>query len=188
MPIIGFIVVGDRTSHGGEVLSSTSRRFIDSIPLARVGDPVWCPRCKRKTQILTTRFPQMTEMGIAFAFDQDVTDCGAVLYSRHNNHAGYGSNDPPARAAPAAPYVARQATRVQEHFVLQDRGTGEKFAGVQYTLTIADGRVGAGETDQIGRTGVVWTDKSVNARLALSPAEGAGDDPYHYCESSTEDA
>ncbi|MES2741077.1 MAG: PAAR domain-containing protein [Pseudomonadota bacterium] len=191
MPIIGFIVVGDRTSHGGEVISSSSRRSIDDIPMARVGDPVSCPRCKRETKILSSRFPQMTDNGVAFAFDQDVTDCGAVLYSRHNNHAGYGSDDAPAPAAKAAPvpmYQARPASRVQEHFVLQDGETGEKLAGVKYTLTIADGRAGGGETDRYGRTGEVWTDTAVAARLAVERVEAAGDDPYHYCESNAEDA
>ncbi|MES2743706.1 MAG: PAAR domain-containing protein [Pseudomonadota bacterium] len=190
MPIVGFIIVGDRTSHGGEVISSPSRRSIDNIPMARVGDPVSCPRCKRETKILTSRFPQMTDNGIAFAFDQDVTDCGAVLYSRHNNHAGYGSNDAPAatRAAPAAAaYAARPASRAQEHFVLQDSDTGEKLVGVKYTLSIADGRA-EGETDEHGRTGVAWTDAAVAARLALGPVDDAGGDPYHYGAPNTEDA
>ena len=40
MAIVGFIVKGDRTSHGGQVVECTSRRSIDGLLVARVGDLV----------------------------------------------------------------------------------------------------------------------------------------------------
>ena len=146
MAIVGFIVKGDRTSHGGQVVECTSRRSIDGLLVARVGDLVWCPRCNRMTKIVTSRFPQVTDNGVPSAFDLDTTDCGAALYSRHNNHAGYGSNDSPAsspatvKAAVPAPRRTEEAASVQEHFVLREDGTGKELAGVKYTLRTADGR------------------------------------------------
>lgn len=192
MAIIGFIVEGDRTSHGGKVVECTSHLSIDGLLVARVGDPVWCPRCNRMTKIITSRFPQITDNGVPSAFDLDMTDCGAQLYSRHNNHAGYGSNDSPVSssekvmAAEKTLRGAGEATSVQEHFVLRRDGTGEALAGVRYTLRTVDERVIDGETDEHGRTDVVWTDRPEGIELVLGSSDDADDDPYHYSETGTE--
>jgi uncharacterized Zn-binding protein involved in type VI secretion len=192
MAIVGFIVQGDRTSHGGHVVECTSHRSIDGLLVARVGDPVWCPRCNRMTKIVTSRFPQVKDNGVPSAFDLDVTDCGAQLYSRHNNHAGYGSPD--AVASPAAkvktaaqtPPSRESAASVQEHFVLRQNSTGKELAGVKYTLNCGNGRTIEGETDEHGRTDVVWTDSPENTQLVLDRVSDASDDPYHYEATNTE--
>ena len=142
MAIVGFIVKGDRTSHGGQVVECTSHRSIDGLLVARIGDLVWCPRCNRMTKIVTSRFPQVKDNGVPSAFDLDTTDCGALLYSRHNNHAGYGSPDTVARGAAKARTAAktlsngRGAASVQEHFVLRQDGTwqGACWSEVQAEL------------------------------------------------------
>ncbi|WGG52411.1 PAAR domain-containing protein [Rugamonas sp. DEMB1] len=79
MNVIGFIVLGDRTSHGGTVISCSTNRYINGIRAARMGDIVMCPRCKRATKIITSRFPKSKDDGIPAAFDMDMTDCGARL-------------------------------------------------------------------------------------------------------------
>jgi uncharacterized Zn-binding protein involved in type VI secretion len=192
MAIVGFIVQGDRTSHGGHVVECTSHRSIDGLLVARVGDPVWCPRCKRMTKIISSRFPQVKDNGVPSAFDLDMTDCGAQLYSRHNNHAGYGSNDSPVsisvtpKSAATTSRGAGETASVQEHFVLRQDGTGKALAGVKYTLSTAGGRVIEGETDEGGRTGVVWTDGPEDTALVLGRTDDTGDDPYHYSETVTE--
>jgi uncharacterized Zn-binding protein involved in type VI secretion len=190
MKIIGFIVLGDRTSHGGKVMECSSKRLIDGIPIARVGDLVWCPRCKRPTRIISSRFPQMTENGIASAFDMDMTDCGALLYSRHNDHAGFGTN---AGASPATTKdqpkssSADQSANVQEHFVLRDSDNSKGLSGLGYTLNVADGRAIKGETDEQGRTDVVWTGSPDAMDILLHPQPGKSDDPYHFTEAISED-
>jgi uncharacterized Zn-binding protein involved in type VI secretion len=195
MGIIGFIVLGDRTSHGGKVLECNSRRTIDGIPVARLGDLVWCPRCNRATKIITSRFPQIKENGIPSAFDMDMTDCGALLYSRHNNHAGYGSNAPTSNRATAASSTAKATAissgngpSVQEHFVFHDTDTGKGIVGLKYTLTSNDGRAIQGETDEHGRTGIVWTDSPNDLEVLLHAPHGESDDPYHFSETSSEDS
>ena len=190
MAIVGFIVLGDRTSHGGKVIECTSNRSIDGLKVARVGDLVWCPRCNRPTKIVTSRFPQVKDNGVPCAYDMDMTDCGALLYSRHNDHAGYGSKAAPASSAHstmAAPHDRSNPASVQEHFVLRARDTGQPLTGVRYTLLTVAGRVIAGETDEHGRTGVVWTDTPADIQFVLDSTGGADDDPYHYPESFTED-
>lgn len=71
MAIIGFIVVGDRTSHGGTVVSGDMTYTIDGQPIARIGDKVFCPRCKKSTVIVTSRFPTASAFGQALAYDQE---------------------------------------------------------------------------------------------------------------------
>jgi uncharacterized Zn-binding protein involved in type VI secretion len=107
MSIIGFIVIGDRTSHGGEVISGDPTWTIDGIPVARVGDKVSCPRCERVSTIISSRFPALTDNGVPVAYDQDRTeDCGAVLYSRHNGHAGWDDEDDEDAAAVSSLAIA----------------------------------------------------------------------------------
>lgn len=190
MQIIGFIVEGDRTSHGGQVIACQARRSINGITVARLGDKVWCPRCKRMTQIVTSRFPQVTDDGIPTAFDMDMTDCGAQLYSRHNDHAGYGlegDSSPPAKSkAKAASQSTGKTAKVQEHFVLHDRETDKVLTGLAYTLNMPDGRAIDGETDDEGRTSVVWTSAPDDITVTVLPEPGKSDDPYHFPEPNPE--
>ena len=190
MAIIGFIVLGDRTSHGGQVIQCTSHRSINGLAVARVGDLVWCPRCNRETRIVTSRFPQVTDNGVPSAYDQDTTDCGAVLYSRHNDHAGFGSTDAPAPVTPAPAQAARRYDEPaddQEHFALRDTATSAPATSVKYTVESADGRVTDGETDADGLTGVVWTEHPADTKLIVESTGEVDDDPYHFPEPSAED-
>lgn len=189
MHIIGFIVQGDRTSHGGQVLECQSRRSINGIRMARVGDPVWCPRCKRVAKIVTSRYPQVTDDNISAAFDMDTTDCGAQLYSRFNDYAGYssgGSSDNNSSKSKATSNNSNEAARSQEHFILQDRETGEELVGIGYTLKTPDGRSLDGETDEQGRTNVVWTSAPDEVSIVVHPQPSKSDDSYHFPEAISE--
>jgi uncharacterized Zn-binding protein involved in type VI secretion len=97
MAIIGFVVLGDKTSHGGEVVSCTSNRTVNGKEVARLNDLVSCPRCNRTAKIISSRFPAITSNGVPLAFDRDMTDCGAEVYSSVNGFAGHndGSSGEP---------------------------------------------------------------------------------------------
>ena len=77
-----FIVLGDKTSHGGTVISADMTCDINGKYLARVGDMVVCPRkgC-RSTFPIITGASDMTSMGQAPARHGDKTACGATLLS-----------------------------------------------------------------------------------------------------------
>jgi len=200
LSIIGFIVLGDRTSHGGVVISGDPTWTIDGQPVARVGDKVTCPRCKRTSTIVSSRFRTVIDFGKPAAFDQDTTDCGALLYSRHNNHAGWGDDSGEASthdvndadisqatsAAPVEDYLPKKAPRFQEHFILLSSETGELLTGVPYTIKTGDGQVVEGQTDSNGRTSVVWTDSPLPVEVVAHPKPSEGEDPYHYIEPAGE--
>jgi hypothetical protein len=59
MSIVGLIVVGDATSHGGVVVTGDPTWTVDGIPVARVGDTVFCPLCQRTTVIVSSRFASL---------------------------------------------------------------------------------------------------------------------------------
>lgn len=39
----GFVLLGDKTTHGGAVISSSSTMIVSGKPVALVGDKVICP-------------------------------------------------------------------------------------------------------------------------------------------------
>jgi uncharacterized Zn-binding protein involved in type VI secretion len=75
-----FIVLGDRTSHGGTVVSADLTCDINGKYLARVGDKVVCPKCKG-TFAIVSGASDMLSMGHAPAVNGDKTACGATLIS-----------------------------------------------------------------------------------------------------------
>lgn len=76
-----FITLGDRTSHGGTVITADYTFDIHGKYVARVGDLTVCPRCKGRFPI-TSGAPDMQALGQAVARDGDRTACGATLVSR----------------------------------------------------------------------------------------------------------
>ena len=189
MAIIGFIVLGDRTSHGGVVISGDPTWTVDGQPIARVGDQVSCPRCKLTSTIVSSRFPSVMDMGKPVAYDQDRTGCGAIIYSRHNDHAGWSEEGSTGEqgGAPIGERLPRQAPRFQEHFILRNNETGEVMVGLPYTIKTGDGQLFEGLTDALGRTDVVWTDSPLPVEVVTHPKPVAGDDPYHFPESRCEE-
>lgn len=194
MSIIGFIVMGDRTSHGGTVVSGDMTFTIDGQPIARIGDKVFCPRCKKTTVIVTSRFPTVSAFGQNVAYDQDSTTCGALLNSRHNGHAGWEAEGSDAASgsssaagasagvvAGVAEYLPKEALRFQEHFIMHDEA-GTLMANVPYSARTGEGRIIEGETDAEGRTAIIWTDSPEAVEIKVGPRATDEIDPYHYDE------
>lgn len=72
-----FIRQGDRTTHGGTVITGDGTFIIGGKEVARVGDQVICPRCKGTFPIVTGA-PTMFS-GQNIALQDDYTGCGAKL-------------------------------------------------------------------------------------------------------------
>ena len=102
-----FIREGDRTSHGGTVISGDTTMIVDGKPLARVGDLTVCPRCKGIFPITSGLTGFFSAMGQAAAVHGDKTACGATLLAGSvlasaGNDGGDGSASEDSRAAAAA--------------------------------------------------------------------------------------
>lgn len=76
-----FIVMGDRTSHGGTVISADMTMDICGKPMARVGDLTVCPKCKGTFAITSGADDMRDGAGRVYARHADTTACGARLLS-----------------------------------------------------------------------------------------------------------
>ena len=81
-----FIVIGDKTSHGGVVIEGAPTTDTNGIRIARIGDKVTCPqRGHGETTVIATGDPTCIIEGRAAARHGDLTACGATLISGQAN-------------------------------------------------------------------------------------------------------
>lgn len=76
----GVIRMGDKTDHGGQVISASSGTTVMGKPAALTDDQTFCPRCKGTFAIKADGAGAKHE-GRAYAYHNDVTACGAHLFS-----------------------------------------------------------------------------------------------------------
>lgn len=75
-----FIVLGDRTSHGGVVIGSSAVSDTHGARIARVGDAVTCPlKGHGHVTVIVSGDPTMVIDGQPVARDGDRCACGATL-------------------------------------------------------------------------------------------------------------
>jgi uncharacterized Zn-binding protein involved in type VI secretion len=92
--------MGDRTSHGGTVISGDMTWEVYGKAVARVGDLTVCPKCKGVFAI-TTGADDLTGFGQAVARHGDKTACGATLIAGQSS-AWWDNHSGPDGAASAA--------------------------------------------------------------------------------------
>jgi uncharacterized Zn-binding protein involved in type VI secretion len=76
----GVIRLGDKTSHGGEVISASDTLKALGKQVALDGDMTMCPKCKGKFSIKVAHSERKHD-GSAVAYHNDLTACGATLIS-----------------------------------------------------------------------------------------------------------
>lgn len=76
----GVIRMGDRTTHGGRVLTASSGTMVSGKPAALAGDMTSCPQCKG-TFPINSGSSGNRHKGKQYAYDRDTTACGARLIS-----------------------------------------------------------------------------------------------------------
>ena len=74
-----FIVLGDKTDHGGEVVEASPTTDTGGRRIARVGDKVTCPKRRHGPTTIVTGDPTMLIDGKPAARDGDKCACGATL-------------------------------------------------------------------------------------------------------------
>jgi len=74
-----FILLGDKTSHGGTVITATSNMTMDGIPVARIGDLVSCPKCSGNPHHIVGGAGNVTLDDRNLAREGDQVSDGSVL-------------------------------------------------------------------------------------------------------------
>ncbi|MDR2924968.1 MAG: PAAR domain-containing protein [Azoarcus sp.] len=75
-----FIILGDKTNHGGVVISASGTTDCNGKGIARVGDKVTCPKKGHGgVTTIVTGDPTMIIDGRPAARHGDMTACGALL-------------------------------------------------------------------------------------------------------------
>ena len=72
------ILKGDKTSHGGEVITASKTRTYEGIGVARKGDLARCPKCHGTFEIIEGSSAS-TDRGIPIALHGHKLECGAEL-------------------------------------------------------------------------------------------------------------
>jgi len=74
-----FIVLGDKTSHGGTVVSASGQTVTGGVGVARIGDKVTCPIKGHGDNQIVSGDAMLIVDGAPVARDGDKTACGATL-------------------------------------------------------------------------------------------------------------
>lgn len=74
----GVIRLNDKTDHGGHVTKVSSQTKVMGKEAALKGDMTFCPQCKGTFSIKASGEGAKHD-GQAYAYDGDVTECGARL-------------------------------------------------------------------------------------------------------------
>ena len=77
---LGVIRLGDKTTHGGEVVSAASDFTVLGKRLVVDGDMTTCPQCKGKFAVKPSGSDRRHH-GKRVAYHDDLTECGAKLIS-----------------------------------------------------------------------------------------------------------
>jgi uncharacterized Zn-binding protein involved in type VI secretion len=179
-----FIVLGDRTDHGGAVVGASVMSDTHGKGIARVGDRVTCPLPGHGTTVIVTGDPTMIIDGQPAARHGDKCACGATLIasqavstvgagsgggatahsatssSAHSSSTGVASSavvaSPPSTASNSTSSAAEAASAHDQRFLLLDEHTGAPLIEQPYVLHL-NGQAISGVTDDTGHTKKIAT-------------------------------
>jgi uncharacterized Zn-binding protein involved in type VI secretion len=152
-----WIVIGDRTSHGGTVIEGDPTFTTHGKPVAHVGHMTTCPRCKGGPFPIVTGAPDFINYGKPVARHGDKTACGATLIAAQVVSTWSAESGPLSRGAGSTTFIASHAAsdaqqQFDDHFIIHDAATGEQLANIEYAIRRATGEIEHGMTDREGRT------------------------------------
>jgi uncharacterized Zn-binding protein involved in type VI secretion len=140
----GVIRIGDKTSHGGQVISASSGTVVMGKLAALDGDMSVCPQCKGKFALKPDGGGAKHE-GKSYAYHDDLTECGARLIS---------SLSPSGGAEVCDEEVQREGlcdSGFDDRFVLlSEAGVPASF--VEYAIERENGKIECGMTNEKGET------------------------------------
>jgi len=148
-----FIVLGDKTDHGGVVIEASPTTDTHGKLIARLGDKVTCPKKGHGPTVIVTGDPTMLIDGKPAARHGDKCACGATLIASQavssvDDGSGGGGAGQVARQASAAAELAAQARALFDEQVQIENVV---FAvGLPYFIKV-DGREYSGRIGADGR-------------------------------------
>lgn len=183
MPLI---VIGDKTSHDGTVISCSPTCDTMGKGWARVGDMVACPRCKGVFPISQGDNNLMDE-GKAVAYHGCKVACGATLISSqmmtstepagevgtgvtaYGSQVGMGAIAATLLAGYQDESVDDKGQRFKGRFQVIDSTSGEPMAGQSVRVRSTAGQYMTGITDSLGFT--EWVERDASEMLAFDLIE-----------------
>lgn len=184
------IVLGDKTSHGGTVITCAPTTDTLGKGWARVGDMVSCPLCKGIFPI-SQGDDSLKEDGRAVAYHGCKVACGAMLISSQmhtttvpSNGAGSGAGAAASEDSLGKGYGAigsglaagyqdealdDTGERFRGRFQVLDLATGEPIAGQTVRVRSPGGQHLSGTTDADGFT--QWVEHDASETLAFDLVE-----------------
>lgn len=164
--------LGDKTTHGGEIITATSRYLLHSIAVAKTGDMTYCPRCKGEFAILETAGAS-TDDGVTIVMDGTLTACGASIIASFTRAAASGIDfyEPDPQPQP----IATHAQAFDLRFKLMDNFSGMPSASQPYQLEY-QGKTFQGITDAMGYTAPLPTGSTPGEVVCTVLGDGSNDD------------
>ncbi|KQN48075.1 hypothetical protein ASE98_25305 [Pseudomonas sp. Leaf48] len=80
-----FVLLGDTTTHGGEVITASSTIFIQGKPAALVGDKVLCPIPGHGVNAIVEGSADWSENDLAVVVNGCRSECGCQVISSIND-------------------------------------------------------------------------------------------------------
>lgn len=176
------IVLGDKTDHGGTVISAAPAAAAGGKPIARLGDLVECPRC-RGTFAIVEGNPAMCFDGAAVAYHGCAVACGARLIASQSEMTTqptsgdadasprrYFSFDEGFGAAAAAAAVGAQDAAgrpFRGRFQLLQEVDDQPISGRRVRVRASSGHAVEGVTDAQGYTPWIERDSAETITLEL---------------------
>lgn len=142
----GVIRIGDKTSHGGQVISASSGTVVMGKLAALDGDMSVCPQCKGKFALKPDGAGARHE-DKPYAYHNDRTECGARLISSLSWEADLDGTESPKGLQERASNGG-----FDDLFVLLDDETGRPVAFMEYAIKRESGEVEYGVTNDLGET------------------------------------
>lgn len=180
------IVLGDKTDHGGTVITAGSTTDTNGFLWARQGDMVSCPKCKGVFPIAQGDANFISD-GAPIAYAGCKVACGATLIG---GKQGITTTVPASGAAPggsggesdrfglisssmAAAYedepVDSEGQRFKGRFQVLDRNSGQPITSTNVRVRSTGGQYLTGQTDSEGYT--QWVERDASEALAFDLVE-----------------
>lgn len=77
----GFVLLGDKTTHGGEVISASSTMIVNGKKVALIGDEISCPVKGHGTNQIIEGSTEWSSDGRAIVVDGCHCECGCQVIS-----------------------------------------------------------------------------------------------------------